>query len=376
MKTKTLGIVGGGQLGRMLTQAAKTLGLKTVVLDPTPASPAGQIADKQIVGDFKDPKQIKKLSKYADFITFEIEGANAQTLKELKELGTHVQPSPETLEIIQDKLLQKQMLKKAKVPTADFASVANVEDIKTAIEVFNFPIMLKARFHGYDGRGNALVRTKAGIKQALRKLGSANLYAERYVDFKKELAVQVAKGRKGEIKTYPVVETIQKNNICHIVLAPAKISKASVRKALSLAVKVAKNLKGSGVFGIEMFMTKGGKIIVNEIAPRVHNSGHYTIEACKTSQFEQHVRAVCQIPLGATKMIVPAAVMVNILGTRNGPANLQGLEKAQKLDRVFVHVYGKKETRVDRKMGHVTSLDTSLEKAFKKAQAARRMISI
>ncbi|HSX18585.1 MAG TPA: 5-(carboxyamino)imidazole ribonucleotide synthase [Candidatus Saccharimonadales bacterium] len=376
MNQKTLGIVGGGQLGRMLVQAAHKLKLKTIVLDPTPQSPAGQITDKQIIGNYTDKKSVRKIAKEVDYLTFEIEGANAQVLKELKTEGKQVQPLGETLEIIQDKLLQKQMLKKNNIPTPNFATINTEEDIKTAIETFKYPIVLKTRMHGFDGRGNAVIHSQADIKKALQKLKGKKLYAEQFVNFKKELAIQIAKDTKGNIKTYPVVETIQKNNICHKVIAPAQISPSVAKKATVIARKVIKNLKGAGLFGIEMFLTGKDEIIINEIAPRVHNSGHYTIEACKTSQFEQHVRAVCKLPLASTKMKVPAAVMINILGERNAKATPAGIEKAQKVNGVFVHIYGKGETKIERKMGHITALGKTIKEANQKAEAARKAITI
>ncbi len=373
--TKTLGIIGGGQLGRMLTQAAHDLKIKTIVLDPTPQSPAGIIADKQIIGDFKNPQEIKKLAKQVDYLTFEIESANTQVLKELAKSGTKIQPPGETLEIIQDKYLQKQFLDNLKIPIAPFAVVDNSKDLESFIEKYKYPIILKARFHGYDGRGNAVIRRSTDIKKAFEKVGS-NTYVEKLISFKRELAIQVARNEKGVIKSYPLVETIQKNNICHFVLAPAKATKSVKSQALKIAKKVIANFKGAGVFGIELFETSNRKIILNEIAPRVHNSGHYTIEASLTSQFEQHVRAVCNLPLGPTALKSKAAVMVNILGKRDGEVALKGLEKVKNLDGVYVHIYGKKETRRERKMGHITVLGKNLEEALEKAKTARGMISI
>ncbi|MBI3341640.1 5-(carboxyamino)imidazole ribonucleotide synthase [Candidatus Curtissbacteria bacterium] len=308
---KTLGIIGGGQLGRMITQAAHDLKLKVIVLDPTPQSPAGIIADKQIIGDFKDPKQIEKLGKIVDYLTFEIESANTQILKKLAKSGVSINPPGETLEIIQDKFLQKQFLQKLNIPIADFAVVNSQIDLEQFIQKYKYPVILKARVHGYDGRGNALIRKKAEIKEAFKKVGR-QAYVEKVIPLKRELAIQVARNIKGQIKSYPLVETIQKNNICHYVLAPAKGTKKIELQAAKIAKKVITNFAGAGVFGIEMFETPNGQVLLNEIAPRVHNSGHYTIEACKTSQFEQHVRAVSNLPLGATTMKAKAAVMVNI----------------------------------------------------------------
>ncbi len=376
MKQKTLGIAGGGQLGRMLVQAAQKLQIKTIVLDPTHKSPAGQIADSQIVGSYKDPKQVRNLAKKVDYLTFEIEGTNAKVLKGLKKDGMHIQPEGETLELIQDKFKQKQHLKSTKIPTPDFARVSNSKDIETAVSILGLPIVLKTRFHGFDGRGNFVINKKNDIKIALKKLSGQKLYAEKFIFFKKELATQVVKDVKGKIVCYPIVETIQKNNICHEVIAPAKINNSVAKQATSLAKKVVLNLKGAGVFGIEMFLTDKNKVIINEIAPRVHNSGHYTIEACTTSQFEQQVRVACKLPVGSTKMKVPVAVMVNILGQRNGKTQLKGQQKLQKMENTYLHIYGKSETKIDRKMGHITVLGKTLNKTQQKAETARRMISI
>lgn len=372
---KTLGIIGGGQLGRMLTQAANNLKINTVVLDPTPQSPAGLVADKQIVGDFKDPKQIKKLAKNVDFLTFEIESANTEVLKKLAKSGVKIQPPGETLEIIQDKFLQKQFLEKINIPIAPFALVNNQKDLESFIKTHKYPVILKARVHGYDGRGNAVIRKKEDIKKAFEKVGKQT-YVEKVVPLKRELAIQIARNIKGQIKAYPIVETIQKNNICLYVLAPANVTITTKIKANKIAKKVIKNFPGAGVFGVELFETPKGDIILNEIAPRVHNSGHYTIEACKTSQFEQHVRAVCNLPLGPVSMKSNAAVMINILGDGIRASFPSGIEKAGKINGVGIHIYGKKEIRYERKMGHITALGKNLKEAMKKAEAARKIISI
>lgn len=371
-----IGIVGGGQLGRMLAFEAKRLGFYVTVTDPTPQSPAGQVADRQIVAPYNDEKAIRELAEGSDFLTFEIELANAQILDELAEKGVIVNPSAKTLSIIKDKLLQKQFLRRAGLPVANFMQVDNEADILNVVKQWGFPLLLKARLDAYDGRGNALVTKKAHIEAALKRLDGKKLYVEQWVSFVKELAVMVARNIKGEIAVYPVVETIHKNNICHTVFAPAPIDKKIMKKVQGLAMKTMQHLKGAGVFGIEMFLTKEGKVLVNEIAPRVHNSGHYTIEACVTSQFEQHIRAITGMPLGNSNMIVPAAVMVNILGDRHAPAEVTGLEKAIQIPNVSVHIYGKAETKVERKMGHITAIDKTIDKAYKKVIKARKYISI
>lgn len=376
MTNNRIGIVGGGQLGRMLTFEAKKMGFDVLVLDPTINSPAAQIADEHIVADFKDETAIRNLASKCDFLTFEIELANAKILDKLKEQGIKIDPSPKTLKIIKDKLKQKEFFKEVGIPTPHFVSVASSRDIAAAAQKFGYPILLKARFDAYDGRGNYLIEKPAQIKEAVKKLSGRKLYVEKFVHFNKELAIMVARNDKGEIAAYPVVETIHRNNICHTVFAPAPVSKTIRQRAKQLATKVMKHLSGAGVFGIEMFLTKEGKVMVNEIAPRVHNSGHYTIEACVTSQFAQHVRAITGMPLGSTEMLVPAAVMVNILGERRGNAKIKGLDKALGIKNVAVHIYGKRETKVERKMGHITVIDNNLKSAYKKAATARNYINI
>src|SRR3990167_5572830 len=254
--------------------------------------------------------------------------------------------------------------------------VFSIEDIIHAGKLVGYPMILKARTDAYDGRGNTLIKTDKDIQRGLEKLKGRILYIEQYVPFVKELAVMVARNPKGEIAAFPVVETIHKDNICDTVIAPAQISKKVKRDAQRLAEKVMKYLNGAGVFGIEMFLKKDNSVIINEIAPRVHNSGHYTIEACFTSQFEQHIRAISGLPLGSTEMKVPAAVMINILGERTGPSKLKGLKKTLTIPQVFVHVYGKMETKIDRKMGHITALGKNIKDAYKKARLARKYISI
>lgn len=373
---KRIGIVGGGQLGRMLTDAAKKLGFTVTVIDPTPNSPAGQVADKQIIAHYTDEKAIRELAAQSDFLTFEIELANAEILEELASKGLQINPSAKTLTIIKDKFAQKKFLQKNGIPVGEFVEVNNKEDIINAAKEFGYPILLKARFDAYDGRGNALIENESQIDSSFDRLGGKNLYVEKFIPFIKELAVMVARSIDGKIISYPVVETVHKNNILHIMYAPADVRESIRQQAKAFAEETMKHLNGAGVFGIEMFLTKDGKVLLNEIAPRVHNSGHYTIEACKTSQFEQHIRAITGMPLNSTEMIVPAAVMINILGDRNGKIEPKGIEAAEKIPGVFVHIYGKMETRVERKMGHITAVAETLEDAQRKAEKAKTLISI
>lgn len=371
-----IGIVGGGQLGKMMTQAAKKMGFTVIVTDPTPESPAGQIADKQLIGGYKDEKVTRELAKLVDVITLDAEFVNDEVLLEIEKTGKEVHPKPATITIIKDKLKQKEFLKKNKIPTADFISVSSKEDIEKAIKKFGLPILLKAREDAYDGKGNYVIKKVTDIEKGVEKLSGRNLYVEKFVPFTKELAVMVGKSVKGEIKTYPVVETIHINNVCDTVIAPAKISRLASKNAERIAKKTVNKLKGAGVFGIEMFLLKGEKVLINEIAPRVHNSGHYTIEASVTSQFEQHIRAITGLPLGSTDLIVKSAVMKNILGEKEGSGYPKGIEKALKIPGVSYHLYGKKDSRAGRKMGHITVVGDSLEVNLRKVNKARKALTI
>lgn len=371
-----IGIVGGGQLGKMLVQAAKKLGFFVAVIDPTPESPAGQVADKQIVADFKNEKAIRKLAQITDIITFEIELANDKVLYDLTRKGKIINPSPKTLAIIRDKLIQKQFLKSNQLPTAPFLEIKTNSDLKYIVQKWGFPFLIKARNDAYDGRGNFLIRTDLDIKRGLDKLKGRFLYVEKFIPYIKELAIMVARNTHGEIAVYPVVETIHQNNICDTVIVPARISQKAEKKAQKIAKTTMEFLEGAGVFGIEMFLTKDDKILINEIAPRVHNSGHYTIEATITSQFEQHIRAIAGLTLGSTEMFINSAVMKNILATKDGPGIPKGIDQALKIPGVSLHIYGKHQSRLERKMGHITVTGKNINDCLKKANLARKALLI
>ncbi len=376
-----VGIVGGGQLGRMLTLAAKKMGFTVIVTDPTPHSPAGQVADEEITGGYKDETTTRNLAKKVDVITIDAEFVNDEVLAQLVKEGIPVHPSPQTIQIIKDKLHQKEFLKKNGIPTAEFISVVTQQDIEKAGEKFGYPLLLKARTDAYDGKGNYLVKNKSDIEKGMKKLEGRILYVEKFVPFTKELAIMVARNTKGEIKTYPVTQTIHKDNICDTVIVPSLTSKTVQEKAQKLAIKTVQKLHGAGVFGIEMFLTPTtslgqAKILVNEIAPRVHNSGHYTIESAVTSQFEQHIRAIMGLPLGKTTLLCKAVVMKNILGEKQGNGFPKGLEKALKIPNVSIHMYGKKQSRPGRKMGHITVVGNTIEECLKKANKARKALTI
>jgi phosphoribosylaminoimidazole carboxylase len=365
---KTIGIAGGGQLGRMLTDAAHGLGFTVVTLDPDPRGPAGQVSDNQIEGDYKIAEMVRILAEKCDVLTFEIESVNADALEELSSQGFPVHPTPSTLSIIKDKLYQKRFLHARGIAVAPFS-------LPEEAEALGYPYILKARSGGFDGRGNALVEREGDLHAAVQKLKGAGAYAEGFVRFEKELAIVAARTMDGKIEIYPLVETIHRNHICHMVLAPAQVPEDVARKAHKVAESVLASFDGAGVFAIEMFLVDG-EILVNEIAPRVHNSGHFTIEGCETSQFENHIRAVAGEALGSAAMKVPAAAMINILGERSGLAEPKGIEEAEKIEGVKVHIYGKMETRQERKMGHITAVADTLEQAKANAEKARNIISI
>ena len=371
-----MGIIGGGQLGQMMTEVAGKLNLEVIVLDPGDNPPAVQAGASQIKGDLRDSEKIKELAKNSDFLTWEIEHINAEVLEQLEQTGAKVNPSPKTLSQIKDKYLQKEYLKENGIPTAPFRKVENEQEIEDAARELGLPLLLKTRFGGYDGRGNHVIHSVEEINDGFEKLGKEYLYVEGFVEFEKELSVIAVRDKEGTIKTYPVVETIHENNILQVVLAPAPVSSEQSLKATDFAKKVLEHLEGAGVFGIEMFLTKGGEIMVNEIAPRVHNSGHFTIEACEVSQFENQLRAVSEMELGSTGMKVGAAVMVNILGERNGIAEVSGAKEAEGLGDVYVHIYGKKDVKPERKMGHLTVVGDNMEEVLERANKAKSLITI
>lgn len=376
VRPKIIGIIGGGQLARMTAIAAYRLGLRIAILDPEPESPAGQIAHLKVVGSLNDVSSLEILARISDIITLENEFVDAPLIKHLESIGASVYPTAYTVGLIQDKLLQKQILETSGIGVPHFMGVSSHEDLYKAGERFGWPLVLKTRRNGYDGRGNALVCGPHEVLSAWRNLGGAKrtLMVEAFVPFKKELAVMVARSTKGEIATYPVVETIQRDHICHIVKAPADVSPSVCEKAAMIARRAIEAVKGIGIFGVEMFLLDDNHVLINELAPRPHNSGHYTIEACITSQFENHLRAILGLPLGSPSMILPAAVMANLLGSHDGVASVYGFENALRIPGVNVHIYGKKLTRPGRKMGHITVLGQDIAETLVKAIRAASFI--
>lgn len=365
-----IGIIGGGQLGRMIVQEAKKMGLYVVILDPTPNSPASQIADEQIISDLNNEEKIKELVNKCDITTFEIEHINTEILKKLEETGKSIFPTSRVLEIIKDKSKQKEFLNKYNIPTSEWRMINEDNPMN---ETFGFPVVQKACRGGYDGRGVYVIKNREDIENRLK----TESFLEEYVDFDKELAIMVARSKNGEIKSYPLVEMTfdEEENICDMIIAPAKVDKNVYEEASKIAVECVKALNGIGVFGIEMFLTKDGRILVNEIAPRVHNSGHYSIEGCVTSQFEQHIRCIMGLPLGSTELLIPT-VVINVLGDKNhhGTPKYIGVHESLEIPGVSIHIYGKKEIRPYRKMGHVTIVDGEIEKAIEKAYKVKKTL--
>lgn len=348
---KTLGIIGGGQLGMMLTEAAKKLAEidEIIVLDPTDNCSAVQAGAKLIRADFKDSAAIEELAQRSDVITYEIESGDSDVLKKM-EKNTIINPSPQTLKIIQDKYLQKTILQENHIDVAQFCKVESYKDLQKAIETFRYPTLLKARRDAYDGRGNYKIDTEKQIKTAWDYFEGKPLMAERFVPFKMEVSVIAARNTKGQIATYPLVENIHQENILYTTIAPARVNSDISKNAQVLAKKTMQVLEGAGVFGIEMFVTKDDKLLINEIAPRVHNSGHHSLQSSATSQFEQHLRAIMGMPLGSTELLHPT-IMFNILGK----AGFKGkyTVNAPKIENSFLKMYGKEISKPKRKLGHI-----------------------
>ena len=349
---KILGIIGGGQLGMMITEAAKKMTeyiSEVIVLDPTKNCPAAQVGAKQIVADFKDEGAIRELAEKSDLITYEIESGNSEVLKSVEDKA-EINPSPETLKIIQDKLLQKTFLNENKIPVANFIQINNIRDLEEGLKIFGYPSLLKIRKDAYDGRGNYKINSPEEIHKAFDYFLEKNLMLEKFVHFKVEVSIIAARNTKGQIKTYPLVENIHEHNILRQTIAPARVSSAIAEKAQKIAEVTMDVLKGAGVFGIEMFVDSNDEILINEIAPRVHNSGHHSLQSSDTSQFEQHLRAILGLDLGSVKLIRPT-VMYNILGSEDFEGEYKPIVIEE--PNVFLKMYGKKISKPLRKLGHV-----------------------
>jgi 5-(carboxyamino)imidazole ribonucleotide synthase len=371
-----LGIVGGGQLGKMLAMEAKRMFMKVIILDPSPDCPASYVADKLIIGKFSDEQKIFELSKEADLITYEIELANSNALQQLIDEGYIVHPSPKTLNIIQNKYRQKSFLKENGIDTPKFDPIASQQDLEKKCLEYGFPVMLKACEDSYDGRGNYLIKNSQQIPIAYSSFSGRQCMVEEFIDFKKEISIMIARNSSGEVSYFPIGENIHKDNILYSTIVPAKIDNEVESKAIDLAIKTINSLKGAGIFGIEMFVDKNNKVLVNEIAPRPHNSGHYTIEACSISQFEQHLRAILDLPL-PKPFLISKAIMINLLGPKEieGLYEIKGIDKLFSLEGVKLHIYGKKLTKYHRKLGHITIL-TKDKDPIELSNEVNRIVSI
>jgi 5-(carboxyamino)imidazole ribonucleotide synthase len=372
-----IGIIGGGQLGKMIAQEAKRMSFKIIILDPSKDCPASSVSDEIILADFKDESAIRKLARKSDVLTYEIELANSNALKILESQKYPVFPSPLTLEIIQNKFRQKSFLKENNISVPEFNLVKSVGCLKNLCSNYGLPAMLKACEDSYDGRGNFLITSMDKIQQAFEFFQGKECMLEKFIPFIKEISIMVARNSDGQIVSYPVAENIHSNNVLDMTIVPARISKKIRIKAKKVAQKTMGALKGAGIFGIEMFVTKDEDVIVNEIAPRPHNSGHYSIEACSISQFEQHIRAILDLPLSNPQLLSPA-VMVNILGSENhnGTYNIKGLRELFAIPGVKLHIYGKKISKPRRKLGHITVTANNVQEAIFRAERVRRAIKV
>lgn len=368
-----LGILGGGQLGRMLIQEAINYNLTTLVLDPDADAPCKHIANKFECGSITDFDTVYNFGKKADIITIEIEKVNIEALEQLEKEGKLVFPQSRVIRLIQDKGIQKQFFKENDIPTAPFQLVNSKEEMLNS--AFSYPYILKQRKDGYDGKGVMKINTAADVENAF----DAPSLIEELVDFDKEIAVIVARNAKGDMKTFPMVEMEfnAEANLVEFLISPSTYPESIQERAEKIAIDIATALNITGILAVEMFVTKNGEILVNELAPRPHNSGHQTIEGNYVSQFEQHLRAIFNLPLGDTRSI-SNAVMINLLGEKghDGVAKYDGLEKIMAIDGVYVHLYGKKYTKPFRKMGHVSVVDQNRDHAIEKARFVQQTLKV
>ena len=373
----TLGILGGGQLGKMLLTETRKFDITTKVLDPSPDAPCRIACNTFVQGNLTDFNTVYNFGKDVEVLTIEIENVNVEALEKLQTEGVKVYPSPQTIKNIQNKASQKQFYATHGIPTASFQVFQNTESLKKAIneQQLSLPFVWKSARFGYDGNGVKIVRQLTD----LNLLPNDQCIAESLVPFKKELAVIVARNAKGQVRTYPVVEMEfhPEANQVEYVLCPARIEEAVAQKARTIAIQVAQAFEVVGLLAVELFQTENDEILVNEVAPRPHNSGHYSIEAAYTNQFEQHLRAILNLPLGSTESKV-AGVMVNLVGAEGyqGKVVYENIEQIMAMEGVTPHIYGKKETRPFRKMGHVTIVNPNINKARQIAEQVKNTIRV
>lgn len=355
---KTIGIIGGGQLGQMLTFAAKQAGMRVVILDPNPDCSAAQAADSSIVAEYSDKKAIEELARRSDVLTYEFENVDLEALEDVSD-KVLIPQGTELLRITKDRLREKTFLKEHGLQVAPFAAVSCREDLVSAIEEIGYPSVLKTCEGGYDGKSQLVFHTREDLKNADELLEQGRCILEGWVEFSMECSVMVARNMDGAISVFPVSENIHRNQILHESIVPARMSEELQSNAKKMAEKIADSLNLCGILGVEMFVGSDGRLYVNELAPRPHNSGHYSIEACNFSQFAVHNRAICNWPMPKIDLLSPV-VMVNILGQHVDGCRKLVLKKPQ----WHFHDYGKGEIRIDRKMGHVTILTDDIEKTL------------
>lgn len=369
----TLGILGGGQLGKMLLQVTSRLSIKTNVLDPSNDSPCKEICSEFTKGQLMDFDAVYNFGKNCDLVTYEIEHINVDALEKLEKEGVKVFPNSSTLRIIQDKSIQKQFFIDNNIPTAKFKYYNSLKDLN--VEKLKFPCVWKKTKFGYDGYGVKILKSK----KDLNNLPETQFIIEEMIPFKKELATTVVRNQNGDIEIFPIVEMMfnEISNQVEFVVCPAQVRDELKDKAEKVALKVSKTFKQVGLLAVEMFLTHDNTILVNEVAPRPHNSAHYSIEACINSQFDQHINAILNLPLGCSKSN-NYAIMANLVGGigYNGDVIYEGINEAMNFDNVKIHIYGKKETKPNRKMGHITVIDTDLKSGLQIAKTIKNLIQI
>jgi len=376
---RTIGVLGGGQLGRMLALEAKRMGYRVITVDPEPDSPCGQVADAQIVAAYDDREAIAQLGSRSDVVTYEFENVPAVSVRWLEAEGRRVHPSSTVLAITQNRWREKTFVAQLGIGVPSFRAIASLEDGERAAREIGFPAVLKTVSGGYDGKGQALVRTVEEALAVLRRWGvsekaSAEPVAiwEQWVPFIKEVSMLGVRDERGAILTYPLVENTHVENILDTSIVPARVAPEVEEEARRIVHAIGEHLRIVGVYCVEMFVLGDGRVLVNEIAPRPHNSGHYTLDACLVSQFENHVRAICGLPIAPPQLRSPA-VMVNVLGDGSGH-RLIGVERILEDPRVRLHLYGKKEARPRRKLGHVTVLAEDVAQALAVAHRVRQQL--
>ncbi|OEH93406.1 5-(carboxyamino)imidazole ribonucleotide synthase [Bacillus solimangrovi] len=359
---QTIGILGGGQLGRMMALAAKEMGYRIAVLEPKEDSPTAQVADIEIIAPYDDLDAAKRLAEVSDVITYEFENIDHEVLMWLNDHANLPQGS-ELIRITQDRLNEKQEIINSGAQVAPFVPVQSEQELLNALNKIKLPAVLKTRQGGYDGKGQVMIRNKHDILEAIKLATSVPCILEQFLNFDKEISVIVSRNATGEVATFPVAENIHVEHILAESIVPARISSQIETKAEQLAIELACSINMVGTLAVEMFLTKDGEIYINELAPRPHNSGHYTLDACETSQFQQHIRAICNWPLGKTNLLKPV-VMANILGEHLNPV----LSKIHAYDNCKLHLYGKSEPKVKRKMGHLNVLADDTGEALRKIE--------